>query len=250
MLKWGSSLGLWIIVGLSLALALTMRIEQGRLATQRAHGAQVALALVNAEASRDSTRVLVAASRVMSQLLGDSVRVYRKRVVQVTQQKDALDKAIGDERVAHYALTGTVDSLERVTQALPNADSAEFHLRSVPYTVDASVVFPPLPDSARMSMRVALDPIQVDARVTCGKPDTNGIRAASVLASTPRWASVTFGRVEQSPDLCPSPALVRTSNRKRFLGFEPLVIGGGRVITPDGRGAWGFFAGSGVHVWN
>jgi len=34
-----------------------------------------------------------------------------------------------------------------------------------------------------------------------------------------------------------------------LFGFEPLVIGGGRIVTPDGRGAWGFFAGSGVHVW-
>jgi hypothetical protein len=61
--------------------------------------------------------------------------------------------------------------------------------------------------------------------------------------------SMHFGRVEQSPDLCRSPALVGSSKRSRLFGFEPLVIGGGRIVTPDGRGSWGFFAGSGVHVW-
>jgi len=240
---------LWAIVALTVMLGATVRIEQGRLGAEQARNAQIALAAVNAEAARDSTRILIGASRPLSQMMGDSVRVYRRRVVQVTQQRDALDKAIGNERVARYALTGTVDSLARIVTGARDTNRAEFHLRQAPYTADARVTFPPPPDSARMALRVALDPIQVDARVTCGDPDSSGIRSANVVASAPSWATITFGRVEQSPDLCRSPALVHSARRSRLFGFEPLVIGGGRIVTPDGRGAWGFFAGSGVHVW-
>lgn len=232
----------WTSVALGVALCATVRIEQGRLGAERARSAQVALSLINAEAARDSTRVLVGVSEVASRLLGDSVRVYQKRIVQVTQQRDALDRAIGDERVARYALTGRVDSLEQVV-ALPHRDSAEFHVRQAPYTIDARL------DSAQLALRVALDPIPIEARLTCSKPDSNGIRSASVIASAPSWATLTLGRVQQSPELCASPALVRSPKRSRFLGFEPLVIGGGRIVTPDGRGGWGFFAGSGVRIW-
>jgi hypothetical protein len=70
-----------------------------------------------------------------------------------------------------------------------------------------SVTLPAFPDAARLDLRVALDPILVEARVTYSAPNEQGIRRAHVVASTPSWAALRFDRVEQAPDLCASPAL-------------------------------------------
>jgi hypothetical protein len=79
---------------------------------------------------------------------------------------------------------------------------ASFALRQPPYTVAAQVEFPQPPDTARMWMRVALDPIPIAARVVCSAPDRNGIRSASAVASSPLWVNVRLDRLEQSPELC------------------------------------------------
>src|SRR5438067_1566936 len=83
----------------------------------------------------------------------------------------------------------------------------------------------------------ALAPIHVETRVTCSSPNEHGIRTASVVASSPPWATLRFDRVEQSPELCTSPALIRSAPTHRLVEFKPLVIGGGRVIAANGSGS-------------
>ena len=124
---------------------------------------------------------------------------------------------------------------------------ARFALRAPPYTVVAGVDIPARPDTARLNLHVTLDAIPFVARLTCSAPNADGIRTASLLATTPPRATIRFGRLEQSPDLCASPALVRAAPR-RLVALSPLVVGAGRVFGPASRGTWGVFVGAGVAV--
>ncbi|MEO6877924.1 MAG: hypothetical protein ABI205_05540 [Gemmatimonadaceae bacterium] len=124
----------------------------------------------------------------------------------------------------------------------------DINLRQVPYTITAHVDIPSAPDSARLDVGVALDPIPMSVRVSCSKPNAAGIRTADVNAVSPRWATVRLDGVEQSPDLCASPALVKAAPTHRRFEFQRLVIGVGRVATPRGW-SWGAFFGSGTIIW-
>ena len=125
--------------------------------------------------------------------------------------------------------------------------SAFFDIRQEPYTVAAQVDIPPPPDSARIDLRVAIDPIPIEARVTCSRADAQGLKTASVSASSPTWATVRFGRVEQSPDVCGSPALKPAVHAGRTLLSRGFVFGVGRALTPNGW-RWAMFAGAGIGV--
>ena len=166
-----------LVLALVAALVLTVRIEEWRLAAQRRRAAAVIVAESNRSAERDTTRDVATENARVAKLLGDSLRLVEKQVVQVAQKRDALDRALGRERVARYAATAVVDSLERVVAA---ADSvvrdasrevrvARFDVRQEPYTIVADVELPPPPDSATMRVKVAVDPIPIEARVTCAE---------------------------------------------------------------------------------
>lgn len=246
----------YAIAALSFALALTVRIEEHRVSSERHRAVTAVLAATNLSAERDSTRDIARANKATTKLLGDSLHLVERQALQVAQHRDALDAAIGKERRARYTLDATVDSLQRIVSTIAIRDSthpawqARFDLRQSPYTIAADVVFPEPPDSARIAMRVAIDPIHVDARVVCSSPNEVGVRTASVIASSPPWANLHFDRVEQAPELCASPALSNARQSRRFLQRSRLVVGGGRVIAANGSGGWGLFVGTGIQLWN
>lgn len=245
-----------VIAALSVLLAVTVRVEEYRVDTARARAAAAALTATNLVAERDSTRDVAHTNRAVASLLGDSLKLVERRAMQIAQRGDDLDAAVGKERIARYALSATVDSLEHVVLAQATRDSthasweATFAMRQPPYTIHAAVQFPAPPDSARLDMRVQLDSIHVDARVACSPPDDNGIRSAAILATTPPWARLRFDHVEQSPDLCASPALARARETRRRVSFAPLVVGVGRIVAARGPSAWGAFVGSAIQLWN
>lgn len=239
-----------LVAGLSLALAATVAVEESRIGSARADNAQLALNASNITAAQDSTREITATNRQLRTELGDSVRVFQKRVVQIQQRADASDRAVEAERRGRYAFIMYADSLLRtqsgsgVTEdSTTRIRRASFDVRQAPYTVTAAVELPPAPDTARLELRVALDPIPVVARLSCAPPNEHGIRSASIEAQTPAWAHVRFDDVQQSPDLCASPALAGSG--RRWIRFAPVVIGAGRIVLPDGTSRWGGFVGSG-----
>jgi hypothetical protein len=240
---------------LAVALAATVRIEEQRLHEARKMTAAVALQAMNMVAERDSTRDVAAANASVAALLGDSLRVVERQVMQVVQRRDALDRGLGGERRARYLMKAAVDSLRMVAFGVSapvledGVRRASFEVRRVPYTVEAEVEIPALPDTARMELRVALDPIPVEARVSCSSPNEQGLRRASVAATTPVWATLRFERVEQSPDLCASSGLHASSEvGKRGFRLRPFV-GVGRVVSSGGGGIWGLIFGFGYPVW-
>ena len=102
-----------VIAVLSVLLAVTVRVEEQRIDTARAHAAAAALTATNLAAERDSTRNVAHTNHAVAQLLGDSLRMVERRAMQVAQHGDALDAAIGEERIARYALTTEATALRR-----------------------------------------------------------------------------------------------------------------------------------------
>jgi hypothetical protein len=240
-----------LIAVLIAALACMLAVEQHRVHTAQAHAAAVALRESNTVAERDSTRAVATTNHRVALLLGDSLHLVERRAMQLSQSRDAIDDALDRERRARYTLSMAVDSLTRSTVAVARHDSASdvrharFVLRQPPYTIAADVDMSLRTDTARIDMRVALDPIHLDARMSCSPPNEDGIRTAAIAATTPVWATVRFDRLEQSPDLCASPALLRTQ-RGRRVEFERVVIGAGRITRWNGSGYWGWFIGTGI----
>lgn len=247
----------WMAVaGLLVALALTVRVEEYRLEKEQRHVQALALQASNVTAERDSTRNVAASVRKVAELLGDSLRVAERLAVQKTQQADALDRALGHERRARYQMVAAVDSLSRVvasgsvTNDTDDVRRARFDVRQAPYTIGADVAIPAPPDSARMAIDVALDAIPVDVRIGCGAPDRHGVRAATVDAVTPAWATVRLNRLEQVPAVCASQAMTATANHgERQFAFTPLTAGFGRALSLDGRWSWALFLGGGFSSW-
>jgi hypothetical protein len=244
------------VLGLALALVVTVRVEERRVERERERVAALALQAANTAAERDSTRDVALTARKVARMLGDSLRIAERLVVQEAQRTDALDKALGHERRAKYALAATVDSLSRAVASAPVANDtddvrrARFDLRRAPYTIGADVMIPAPPDLARMEVDVTLDSIPVDLRLGCGAPNADGIRSATVDAITPRWATVRLHRLEQVPELCASPALTSAAKRaERQFAFTPLTAGFGRTLSLDGRWSWALFLGGGFSSW-
>lgn len=243
----GAALLVMVVVGI-------LAIQQHRANEAEERASTAALALANMAAERDSTRAAALTTQAATKLLGDSLRLVERRVLQAAQRGDAIDRALGRERHGRYLLSTTLDSLQSVARSVARFDSthatwqARFDLREAPYTIGADVVFPTPPDSARITLSIALDPIHVDARVMCSDPNEHGIKTASIVASSPNWATVQFDRVEQSPDICASRVPIRERPIHRRIAFKRLVIGAGRVLQFDGRSAWGVFIGSGIEL--
>jgi hypothetical protein len=246
-----------LVVALVAALVLTVRIEEWRLAAQRRRAAAVMLAESNRSAERDTTRDVAMQNARVAKLLGDSLRVVEKQVVQSVQRRDALDVALERERAARYAAVAVVDSVERLIAAVNSAVSARdvsdsrevrrarFDLRQEPYTIVADVAMPPPPDSAALRVKVAVDPIPIVARVTCSDLGT-GAREATVSVETPSWVSVSLGTVAQTPEVCARPPARESFLRWPRLATRRLVLGVGRSWSLDRRGRWSVFIGAGI----
>jgi hypothetical protein len=235
-------------------LGISIRTEEARLERQRARTTAVALQLENAVAARDSTRDVALENGTVARLLGDSLRSVEKRVVQIAQKADVLDDALERERFATYELNATIDSLRQSAAAVStvsarsDARSATFNVRQEPFTVRAEVEMPPPPDSATLYMRIHVDPLNVQARVTCSEPNPWGVRSATVGTIAPPWADVRLGQVEQSPEVCNSDLRRRASRRSRFIQLAPVVIAAGRVVFPRARRPWAILFGSGIVI--
>lgn len=225
-----------LTVAALLTLVAVTAVQTYRLDRTRERSAELALHDVNRTAAADTTHEVALENPAVAELLGDSVRLFAKKVVQVRQEKDVLTSALGTERIAKAGMAVTIDSLRHALAAATEEDSstrmrrAAFDLRQAPYTIAAAVELPPAPDTGHMDLRIALDRIPVVARLSCAPPNGDGIRAASIDATTPAWASIDFTDVEQSPDLCRSPALEPRSTRGRTTGLVVASLLAGYVI--------------------
>lgn len=246
-----------LVAILVMALTVSLAVERRANSRLRDDNTTLALAHTNDLARRDSTREVGAMNHALVLALstiGDSLHVFQRQVVQTAQRSDAIGQALQLERRGRYQLATSVDSLNRVlssrssvTQDSQSVRRADFDVRQAPYTVALTVELPAPPDTGRIDLHVRLDSIPLGLRLSCANPDPHGIRAASIEAIAPPWASVRFGSVEQSPDLCVSPALTNSTTHatgRALVRWKPLVVGVGRVFHTDGSSRWGGFIGT------
>lgn len=204
-------------------------------------------------AALDSSR-LVALSRADSiRILGDSMTAVGRRVFQVGQKNDALDRAQGLDRVAIARLEAVVRDLAvRVGSTAPvstdsmNTRSATFVIDSTPYrgTVDVAL---PQAGQGTIDLRIRVDTARLSLRLGCGAKGEGGIRSASATLTGPPWLGMALGRVEQSAEVCnPTPA--RPGLFRRLLarcGIGP----GGSIALVAGRVDVRPSINAGCHAW-
>ena len=236
-----------------LAVAVqTVRLNEA--AVQETRGTLLADTL---QAAKDTTRAL----HIDVAVLGDSLRVVERRAIQTAQRADALDKALGLERVVKDHLTAQVTGLRAVVRSdtvfVDRADGerhAAFDVREAPYTVHALVALPPFPGQGTMDVRVTLDSLPLELRVGCGPAaGPSGVRAASVIAVAPAWASVRLDRVEQAPGVCSAdvqhPGAGRWSALTSILARFGVSVAYVAARTPTGAVVAGPGIAAGFRVW-
>ena len=226
-----------LIMVLILGILTCVAVEESRIRSWQVRTDSLSLVASNLVAARDSTRDVALENSRVAKIAGESLRIVEKRVVQLSQGRDALDEALRREKVASYGLSLRVESVYVDRRAPTVGRSAAFHLRDAPYTIDADVALPPPPDSAALRLRIALDTLPVRLRVTC-----DGRTDAAVVVEAPPWAHVALGALSQDPAVCASR---RGQSSRRFSWRIRPVVGAGRVLTGAGSG-WGAFVGLGL----
>ncbi len=198
----------WLLLALAIGWGALQTVKASN---ARERAAQAALRATNEAAAHDSTRKL--AGKV-AELLGDSLQAVQRLVLQQQQRGDQLDRALGLERIAAAGLRVRIRDLEATIAGTPvHEDSgtkvrrSDFTLRQPPYLITATAILPPPPALGSLIARVQLDSIRLGLRLGCGKADKDGIRPAAATVTGPPWAELTITAVEQSEDLCQSPAL-------------------------------------------
>ena len=178
------------------------------------------LSLSNEKALSDSTHRLTSDSL---KALGDSVVLYQRKVVQVSQKASQLDKELGQLNVANYGLTVRLDSLNAISEApvVSKNDtlSAEFHVEQQPYHVDAKVRLPQM-GTGNLTLGITQDPMGLGVRVGCGQALHLGVRSAEVSVLAPHYAGIRLDSLTQSPEVCsPAPPATVSVPLWKKLGY-------------------------------
>lgn len=181
------------------------------------------------EAVRDTTRRLTLDRSV----LHDSLSLYQRRVLQVAQENDSLDRALRVQRKAKAEVTVAIAPIEMQGESAPTTDSADIrviayrNIRRGPVTIDSLFVrSPPLPAPAAMWLWARVEPIPLGIRLQCGLKETDGIRPAHATVRAPRWATARIDSLEADPDVCNPPAFNWWTDRRTVVagGLTLLAI--------------------------
>jgi hypothetical protein len=251
--KWSNMIAL----AAAIVLVIVLGVQRIQLDTARDSAVRAALVADTLEATRDSSRAL----SIEGAALGESLTVVQRRAIQATQTADALDKALGLERVARDQLQATIVEMQAqvasdtiVVEAHGDSvRSATFDVRQAPYTLHAAVELPRESERGRLRVRVELDTLALDVRIGCGSANAYGARIAEVSAVAPGWASLRIGRVEQAAGLCtasgPSEPGGRWSTVRSVVARLGLSVGYTATRMPTGAIVGGVGAVVGLRVW-
>ena len=214
-------------------LLAALGFQSCRLRQEQQRVGEALLRVDSLEAVADTTRAVTV--KVQS-LLGDSIRAVERRVVQERQRADALDRALGRERIARVGLSLKVDSL--LARVVASSDTVQDGTRTIGFEVDTvsfrgsvTVRVPPSPAPPVMDLRLVVNPIPLQLRLGCGDP-VNGIRPATATALGPAWAPLRLDSLSQSPDLCQSPALRQKRSSWPWVALGAALTMGVRLLLP------------------
>ena len=221
--KWSSGVAFAVVV----ALLVTVAVQSVRLDAARERATKAALVADILEAVRDSSRVL----SIEGAMLGDSLVVVQRRAIQAGQKADALDKALGLERVVRDQLQATIAGMrsrvrsDTVVVEAPGDSirSATYDIRQEPYTLHAEVALPRAPERGRLDVRVDLDTLALELRVGCGVDNGYGVRVAEVSppAKVPQRSPPTASCILRAPaaPLPPATATPPSSKSRRSISM-------------------------------
>lgn len=243
-----------------LVLGALLWLQTCRLADAKADARRAGFSVDSLEAVNDTTRTALLSAQDSSRLLGDSLAIAQRRAVQAEQRRDALDRALGVERIATARLSARVASLTTTvtssepTRVTEDSVRATFTKRQPPYTVTADVALPLTPAPGRLSLSIGLDPIPLEVRPSCGPRNAQGVRSAQWTVTGPAWATFTLADVQQDPELCnPTERGARRGFSANVLGFlrDRTGVGPsyGVILAGDGRVHHGFGVAAIVRLW-
>lgn len=187
-------------------------------------------------------------------ILGDTLQAVGRRVFQVAQQNDALDRAQQLDRKAIASLTAQVHALEVhvdspapvVTDTVTGDRSATFPIDSTPYHGSAAVTLPRA-GSGRLALDLHIDPAKLGLRLGCGAK-RDGIRSASATLTGPPWLVLSLDHVDQDPEIC-NPTPTRPSFFRRLLSSCGVGPSYAIIRGEDGKIHNGVGAAADCHVW-
>jgi hypothetical protein len=248
-----------IVVGLVVILYLA---QSWLAARAQKDAARIALAVDTLVASRDSSRSVALSRRDSLKILGDTLSAVQRRSVQVEQRGDDLDKSLRLERIAKAELRTQLVQLRASGSSVVHVDTvvtqgsdtttirrAHFDVDQPPYSGVLDVSLPAV-GRASYTLTISPAPATLALRIGCGDP-VDGIRPATAVATGPAWLSLQLGRVEQSPDLCRSPALSsgdRRSLLRRLVDRVGVEVGYGATLA-NGSVHVGPSIQAGVKIW-
>lgn len=215
---------------------LAAAMQSLRLEARQADIARLALTVDSVEAVRDSTRVL----------LDDSLRVVQRRILQVSQRGDSLDRLLGNERRARAVVAATVAPAHVATVASIEDGSrqATFDVYGKPYRVFGKATLQN-ESGLKLDWVIRLDSATLDVRIGCANRRDRGIRSAEVGVVTPSWLEARVLSVEQDPEVCNPPRAPRRSALARMN----LTVGYGLTRRSDGMLAAAPMLVLGWRVW-
>ena len=169
----------------------------------------------------------------------DKDKYYTRRAVQMNLERDAISKKLKTESQARINAEFLVASVMDTVNAMmaygeEDSDSTltvDFSGYKEPFTVKGLVSMNLTSNEANVQYGVQMDPLKVKVRLECGTLVKNGIRPASVLISTPSWASVVLDTVAQSSNICspPAPPVFKVAGKK--TGMLWFIAGAGATYA-------------------
>jgi hypothetical protein len=232
-------------------LVAALCIQGARFAHARSGEIRSGFTADSLQAAHDTTRQFAFAQ------LHDSVTIFTRRAAQQAQRADALDRALQASRLATLNAQVRVSALDTVirtrTVSAPrdSLHRSGFSVRQAPYTVAGEVVGDSTTRLDAISLRVDLDSLPLQLRLSCQAATDTPIKRALVVAIAPPWARVALGDIEQSPNVCnPELAPASTMTRlRRTLARAGLSVGAGVVVTGTGAFAIRPALLIGVRLW-
>lgn len=172
-------------------------------------------------------------------LSADSARtVAERRAVQAEIERDSVDALLDTESRVRARLQARIASVDTTAGAVVTQDSTQPdvrfarwpNLRAEPLTISAQVSVPPAPDTARIRMRVRIDPVNLTVRLGCERLDGPGVDAARVSVEGPPWLDIDSLDGRADPDVCnppppPPPGLVERLRIAAPYAGAAFVVG-------------------------
>lgn len=218
-----------IIVGLAGFAAL----ERWKLRRMERELLAARLEVHNADARADSTRLLMGRAAAA---FGQGLAVWQRKFLQERQERDAIDRALNQERVLSANLAVMVRGLrEQVVAGAGTRETPEgvrtdaFFVRQEPFTVSATASLPRPPAPGTLVLhRVDVDTARLQFRVGCEPPDARGIRSVAATVAGPPWLPLRLGELSTTPETCNAKALEAIQSRG---GVGRWVLGKGATIV-------------------